>query len=384
MASEEGKRPPTPYLPKQPMKRSVLFAAALILITACSRATEPPPTVALVTDTPEPTATQVPTSTPIPSPTLVPSATPIPHDRYTGVVMGGDFDVRRPERNRFGVRSDVFLIYVFDFYPTLPERNQVSLISLPRDLWVDVPCSPLDPTLEGHDRVNAAWAYGQFDCVQDTVESTFNLEVNAPMLFTDFDGFMWMIGRLGAVKLTPTETYSDWCGNYHGTAGDIGSGYFTTWNAGQEYSFGPNEALCYVRARTNSNDLSRNRRSLEMVEALGEQYVDYLFDTHDPDNIISEIFAFMLDGQRYISMSLDLRDLVTFGPLIPDAERADRRYIRMTLDETDFWTTPIYGASVLLPTVDLAGWLDCMLQSGPVHIQDGGLVCTATHKLASE
>ncbi len=296
--------------------------------------------------------------------------------------MGGDFDVRRPERNRFGVRSDVFLIYVFDFYPTLPDQNQVSLISLPRDLWLEVPCSPLDPALESNDRINAAWAYGQFGCAKDTVEANFNLEINAPMLFTDFDGFMWVVGRLGAVKLTPTLTYSDWCGNYHGTAGDIGSGYFTTWNRGQEYSFGPNEALCYVRARTASNDLSRNRRSLEMIEALGDQYMDFLFDTMDNDNIISEIFAFMIDGQRYISMSLDLRDLVTFGPLIPEASRAPRRFIRMGLDEVDFWTTPIYGASVLLPTVDLAEWLDCLIDRDlPIEIMDGQLLCTTLNLL---
>lgn len=365
------------------MPKSILIAIAAILLAACSRAAESTatPILASATAEPEPTATTIPTSTPLPSPTIVPTATPIPHDRYTGIVMGGDFDVRRPERNRFGVRSDVFLIYVFDFWPTLPERNQVSLISLPRDLWLDVPCSPLDPVLESHDRVNAAWAYGQFDCARDTVEANFNLEINAPMLFTDFDGFMWVVGRLGAVKLTPTTTYSDWCGNYHGTAGDIGSGYYTTWYADQEYNFGPNEALCYVRARTGSNDLDRNRRSLEMIEALGDQYMDFLFDTMDPDNIISEIFAFMIDGQRYISMNLDLRDLVNFGPLIPEASRAPRRYIRMGIDETDFWTTPIYGASVLLPTVDLEGWLDCMMQPGPVHIQDGALVCTVTHAL---
>ncbi len=366
------------------MSKTIFLAVAAILLAACSSVRFPDPeepafieplqtelaqAEAASTSTEEPS-----TSTPLP-PTLTPSPTPIPHDRYTGVVMGGDFDVRRPERNRFGVRSDVFLIYVFDFWPTFPERNQVSLISLPRDLWLEVPCSPLDPVLESHDRVNAAWAYGQFDCARDTVEAKFNLEVNAPMLFTDFDGFMWVVERLGAVRVVPTETYTDFCGNYHGTDGD--SGREVTWYEGQEYSMGPNEALCYVRGRDHpTGDLDRNRRGLEMIEALGEQYVDFLFDSFDPDNIISELFAFMIDGQQYISVSLDLRDLVTFAPLIPEAERAPRRFIRMGLDETDFWRTPIYGASVLIPTVDLAEWLDCMIELGPIQMEEGHLVCT--------
>ena len=295
--------------------------------------------------------------------------------------MGGDFDVNRPERNRFGVRSDVFVLYVFDHYPTQSERNQMSLISLPRDLWLDVPCSPLDLSLQGHDRVNAAWAYGGFECVQDMIEANFDLEINAPMAFTDFNGFMWLVGRLGAVQITPNQTYTDWCGNYHGTDG-TGGGY-VTWYEGQTYNMGPNEALCYTRARKGhpTGDLDRNRRGLEMVQALGEQYAAYLFDTWDPANVASEIFAFMVDGQRYIDLNVNLFDAVKLAPIVGDAATAERRVVRFSLDETDFWTTPIYGASVLLPTVDVAGWLDCMINLGPVQMEEGHLVCTITHAL---
>ncbi len=324
------------------------------------------------------------TMTPEPTETAIPSPTPIPYERFTGVIMGGDFDARRPERNRFGVRSDVFIIYVFDHWPTFPERNRVTLISLPRDLWLTVPCSPLDPELQGQDRVNAAWAYGQFDCVRDTVEANFQLEINAPMAFTDFDGFMWLVGRLGAVTLTPTQTYTDFCGNYHGTDGTSGS--YVTWYEGQEYSMGPNETLCYVRARQGhpTGDLDRNRRGLEAIQALSDQYATYLFDTWDPSNVASEIFAFMVDGQRYIDLDVNVIDLVKFASSSGSAAAAPRRIVRFTLEETEFYRTPIYGASVLRPTVDLGQWLACMLQTGPVQIMDGSLVCTQTHRSESE
>lgn len=326
---------------------------------------------------PEPTETAKPEPTPTP--------TPIPSERFTGVIMGGDFDARRPERNRFGVRSDVFIIYVFDNWPTFPERNRVTLISLPRDLWLTVPCSPLDAELQGQDRVNAAWAYGGFDCVRETVEANFPLEVNAPMAFTDFDGFMWLVARLGAVTITPTETYTDFCGNYHGTDGD--SGTYVTWYEGQEYSMGPNETLCYVRGRRGhpTGDLDRNRRGLEAIQALGDQYAAYLFDTWDPSNVASEIFAFMVDGQRYIDLDGNVIDLVRFASSAGAAATAPRRIVRFSLEETEFYTTPIYGASVLRPTVDLGPWVDCMIERELMLEADGETtICTVVTRIVYE
>ena len=317
------------------------------LQTEASTTRGPPP----ATPTPEPTPTS----------TIEPTATPDPVFTYTGVVMGGDFDVRRPERNQFGVRSDVFLIYTFDYWPSRPERNQVTLVSLPRDLWVLVPCSPLDPSLEGFDRVNAAWAYGGFDCVRDMVEENFGLTVNAPMAFTDFDGFMWLIERLGSVEITPNQTYTDWCGNYHGTDGT--GGYLWSWYEGQTVTMGPNEALCYVRGRNghSTGDLDRNRRGLEMVQAVADQYAAMLFDTWDPANVASEIFAFMVEGHEHIQLDLEVAHAVDFAPIAGDAATAPRRVVRMTLDEVAFWRTPIYNASVLIPKVNLRDWFYCMV-----------------------
>ena len=106
------------------------------------------------------------------------------------VLLGGDFDALRPERVKFGVRSDVFVIVVIDVPPDDSQPIAITLVNVPRDLWVQVPCSPLDPELEGYDRVNAAWAYGEFDCVKKTVEINFPFVVNSPMVFMDFDGFL--------------------------------------------------------------------------------------------------------------------------------------------------------------------------------------------------
>ena len=368
--------------------RTLALVGLGLLVVACGSVSFPDPEepafiaplqTAIASETPP-----TPTATVTPSATATPTETPVPVFEYTGVIMGGDFDARVPERNRFGVRSDVFLIYTFKHWPTFPDRNRLTLISLPRDLWIEVPCSPLDPELEGNDRVNAAWAYGQFDCVADMVEANFDLTVNAPMAFTDFDGFQWMVARLGAVKITPNQTYTDFCGNYHGTAGD--SGNFVTWYEGETYNMGPNEALCYTRGRRGhpTGDLDRNRRGLEMAQALGEQYAAYLFDTWDPANVASEIFAFMIDGQRYIDLDVDLIDAVKFAPLVGDVATAPRRVVRFSLEETEFYTTPIYGASVLRPTVDVGMWVDCMIERELFLEVDGELsMCTVATRISN-
>ncbi len=196
------------------------------------------------------------------------------------------------------------------------------------------------------------------------------------MAFTDMDGFMWMVDRLGAVKIVASRTYTDWCGNYHGTDGDTGN--YVTWYEGQEYSMGPNEALCYVRARkgASNGDLDRNRRGLDFIQALGEQYAAHLFDTWDPSNVASEIFAFMVTGHQYIDLDMEVAHAVDFAPIVGEAATAERVFIRWTLEETEFYTTPIYGASVLRPLVGPAGWLDCMQSKGAGSMEELRQICT--------
>jgi len=324
-----------------------------------------------------------PTPTPWPTSTL----TPIPSQRrLTGVLLGADWDPIHPERVTFGVRTDVFVVYIVD---EAYGQVQVTLIALPRDLWVGIPptghCSGQTPGT--HDRINSAWGvYGDvagggdpFGCVVDVVEWNLGLEVNAPIAYIELRGFVALIDRIGGITVTPTEDYTDFCGDILGTEGD--GGEWRTWRAGREYSLRGNEALCYVRGRRVAiGDLDRNRRALEVLKAIRAT----VFET--TGGYPEGLWTFVEFGRDYVDLGLRGPSPFAGGeenvvnliwhllPLALELQHAEIRTIRMGTDQTDFWTTP-RGASVVVPTVNLRPWLVCVMATDNVK------GCTADHPI---
>lgn len=356
------------------MTKSIIISIAIFFLAACSTPVDPDPSFEISTPArPETTATPAPSSTLEPTASPLPSATPEPEPkRFTAVLLGADRDPRRPERQRFGNRTDVFMLVTWvDHWEK--GITDVALLSVPRDLWIEVPCSPLDPSLNGYDRVNAAFTYGGFDCVRETVEINFGLEVNAPVFMVEMLPFVEVIDIFEPIIITPSQTYTDWCGDFQGTEG--GRGGLVTWYEGRDYEMNGNYLLCYLRARARAEtgDLDRNRRALEAVNAMVDQYPSQLIS--DPLAVVPELLGFWLRVDELIDSDIQASDIFAIAPVAYQALSGDVdwRSIRLTLNEVDFYTTPIYGASVLALEVDLYGWTDCML--------NGGLECTSTHAL---
>lgn len=307
------------------------------------------------------TTTLPPTQTqPPPTSTITPTPTEVPPERLTGVILGSDFDPLRPERVRFGVRSDTFIIYtalVHEDHGIIDLR----FFALPRDLWIQVPCSPLDPSLEGNDRINAAYAYGKFDCVKETM-AELGLPVNAPIFYTEFRDFIMLIDNLGGLPVTPQQTYTDWCGNFQGTEG---IGKWVTWWEGNEYWMDGLQALCYARARNGASDgdIDRTRRALEIMMAMMHHYPSVLLDSDNRLDAVSELLGTWQWASQYIETDLTLQHIYDYGGYAVDINdnNVPMTVHRMTLDEVEFYRTPIYNASVLKPKVDVAAWLQCRL-----------------------
>lgn len=331
-----------------------------LLVAGCAQA-EPQDTTAQPIQEPiilpsatvlRPTTTPFPTTTPMPAP-----------ERHTTVLMGTDWDSSHPERTQFGERSDVIVLVTW--VETWEKQLQdFALISIPRDLWVKVSCSPLDPVLQGYDRTNSAYAYGGFDCVRKMVEENFGLVVDQPMFLVQMRSFIEIVKLFEPLKVMPTETYRDWCGDFLGTEG---RGGYKLWTAGIEYTMDPNEVMCYARGRRGaaSGDLDRNRRALEILEAMALQYppqVSGNLTNWGPGEYV-ELWGIF---SEYIQSDIQITDIPGLIHLVPQVFSqegiADWRMIRFTLEETDYYRTPLYNASVLLPTVKLKPWLACMLE----------------------
>ena len=103
-----------------------------------------------------------------------------------------------------GQRSDVTMVARF-----VPATKSVTVMSIPRDLWVDIP--PNNSDVQGMNRINAAFNSGP-DLLIQTIESVLHIPINHYMS-VGFPGFSGMVDALGGVTMDfPTEVKDAYTG----------------------------------------------------------------------------------------------------------------------------------------------------------------------------
>jgi LCP family protein required for cell wall assembly len=144
-------------------------------------------------------------------------------------------------------RTDTMIVVSID-----AERRVVRLLSIPRDLWVDIPG-------HGRDRINTADLWGELvqegggpELVKETLFQNLGIPINY-YVRVDFQGFMQIIDAVGGVdidvecpltdiELTPGMVHMD---------GEM--------------------ALLYARSRITTSDFDRARRQRKLLMALWQQ-----------------------------------------------------------------------------------------------------------------
>jgi LCP family protein required for cell wall assembly len=131
-----------------------------------------------------------------------------PGQPFTMLLVGSDtraFVSNPTQANAFGSdstgqggsRSDVTMLARF-----VPATKTVTVLSIPRDLWVDIPGNV--PDISGMNRINAAYNNGP-DLLIQTIEQDLDVPVNH-YASVDFPGFQDMVTALGGVTMDfPTE-----------------------------------------------------------------------------------------------------------------------------------------------------------------------------------
>lgn len=144
-----------------------------------------------------------------------------------------------------------------------------SLISLPRDSYVDIP---------GHDpnKINAAFAIGGAQLLVETVEELTGLTVDAYME-VGLSGVEDLVDALGGVELCYDEDVDDWRSKLE-------------WEAGCHVADGPT-ALAFARMRYSDplGDIGRAERQRQLVSAV----VDGVFTS----KVVANPFAAMRVGE---------------------------------------------------------------------------------------
>lgn len=174
-------------------------------------------------------------------------------EAQTILILGSD---KRPELKGQGFRglSDTTMLLRLD-----PDRDAISLFSLPRDLRVQIPG-------HGVDKLNAAYAYGGPELTLQTVQALTStrerpegLEVNH-LVNVDFEGFARAVNAIDCVYVDVDRRYFN-----KNVVGDASEDY-------EEIDLQPGyQALCgfnaldYARYRHTDNDVVRAARQQDFL-----------------------------------------------------------------------------------------------------------------------
>ena len=318
---------PTPFQPV-PWTPTGAVETAPAAETAIPTATLPPPT-----------QTEIPTIDPnllvntvVPFSTIDPSGSQVLNNGQETVnflLIGSD---RRPGGS---FRTDTLVIAILR-----PNDGQVSLISIPRDLWVSIPGWENQRINTAYQHgISVGYAGGGPGLLKDTILYNLGVRIDHTAL-VEFDGFRQIVDTLGGVDVPVACPYTDWRlidPSYDPE--NENNWYLYTTGPGVVHMDG-DLALWYARSRQKSNDFDRGRRQQEVLRALFTQGLQA--------GTLKRIPELYNDLKSTVETDLNLVDLLQLSLYAPKMTNADIRsyYIRPPLVSS--WITEA-GAAVLLP-----------------------------------
>ena len=297
-----------------------------------------PSTTATQTGTPTPTITPTktitPTVTPTPTPSLTPtpifSPTPLPAPDYQGnlvhiLLLGLDSTA-----NLSGQNSDVIMVAVIN-----KDTKHVSMLSIPRDLWVYIPTY-------GWSRINIAHKIGHRTgypgggpgLLAEVLRINLGIPAIDHWVRIDFNGFARVVDALGGVEMT--------------VACPINLSYKPSTSETQEdrilepgvYQMDGATALRYVRTRRGTSDFDRARRQQQFLKAVWSQF-------KSPD-ILLKIPGLWSALSGAYQTDLNLGDVLALAPVALDLGPHNIRSRYIGANQVETWTNA-EGWQVLLP-----------------------------------
>ncbi len=311
--------------------------------------TTPTPFLPLpVTGTPPPTSTPLPTPLPSPTPTATPWLQPTfappsidvygipapmpmlsPPQHINFLLLGSD------SRGGASFRTDVVMVAMVD-----RAEKSVTLISIPRDLYVYIPGWTMN-------RINTAYLHGKTTgypgggnaLIKDTIRYNLGLRIDHVAL-VDFNGFRKIIDTAGGINVPLVCPFKEWAVIDPNVSIEYESNWeLITIGPGMVHMDGET-ALWYARARARSNDFDRGRRQQEVIRAL--------FNTALENNLIPKAPQLYEDFKETVTTDVELQTILSLVPMGLDLNQAKIRSFYIGDDLTWGWRTT-GGASVLLP-----------------------------------
>lgn len=272
----------------------------------------------------EPTVqpSQKPTMLPTPLPSNTPTPQPViqmgqSNEPVTILLLGSDRRPGEPEPSR----TDAVIVAHID-----PQRQRVALLSIPRDLWADIPGY-------GYTRINAANVLGTTynapggsrELVQTTVSQLLGIPIDH-YVYIDFEGFTGAIDAIGGITVSvPKELYDP-----QFPAMDYS--YMTAHFLPGPQRMDGTQALIYSRIRHTDNDFARMRRqqqvlvailaelrgqhtldTLEQTEAISTALRSYVETNLPPDKLIELAWSMRNTSPESVELYVLDETMITFG-----------------------------------------------------------------------
>jgi LCP family protein required for cell wall assembly len=181
----------------------------------------------------------------------------------TVLVLGTD----EAKRRSGPFRSDAIMLVRTD-----PDEHRIALLSIPRDLRVEIPG-------HGLDKINAAFAYGGPTLAATTVKRLTGVPINH-VIVMNFADFQDVIDTLGGVTIdVPRKILSNPFDCPRRTKAACARWKGWRFNKGQQEMDG-HRALIYSRIRENQlnpseSDITRGQRQQEVLEAVADEVVGF-------------------------------------------------------------------------------------------------------------
>jgi polyisoprenyl-teichoic acid--peptidoglycan teichoic acid transferase len=200
------------------------------------------------------------------------------------LVVGVDAGAFKNNTYRSGAgRTDTIMIFSIN-----QQSNEVSLISIPRDTYVDIPG-------RGKDKINHAYAYGGMDLSIKTISQFLGIPINHYTKI-NYEAFTKIVDGLGGVTLDVTEDVRSYTDNRIKVA------------KGRQKLDG-NNAFEYIQTR--EGDISRVQRQQKFVKALADQAISVSSIAKLPgilDNISSSIQTDM-SPKEMLELAMNMRSM---------------------------------------------------------------------------
>ncbi len=240
-----------------------------------------------------------------------------PEGQVRIMVLGSD------SRGEAVARTDVMMMVSIT-----PSTGSVTVLSFPRDLWVNLPGV-------GMNRINTAMVFGGFNLLAATLDNNFGIRPDH-YIMTTFKGFISIVDSIGGIDVNAASTLTDRCALPQAVRG------YCTIKAGVNHLNG-STALWYVRSRYSSSDFDRERRSQEVLQAIFQKLMKL--------NTLTKIPQFFDIYKKNVVTSLTLQDVVGMATIAPGLIANPSKIRRYTITSKDVYNyvVPGSGAQVLIP-----------------------------------